>query len=147
MNSTHFWGDLVAALTIRSGYIMALHHAFSDAEKDRFRDDLAQLIRRPGPELEDREQASERGEAQERDSWKYRHPMSRRHMRDEDDEDWRERHHMMRQHHKWDDDDEGPRDRQGMWRDRDYRSRYHGYEDTIRHRWRDDCHRSWLDRD
>jgi outer membrane protein TolC len=29
MRTTHFWGDPVAALTIRSGNIMALHHAFS----------------------------------------------------------------------------------------------------------------------
>ena len=142
----------------------ALYTKLTDAQKDRFRD-LAQLIRRPGLEPEDREQASERDEFQERDSWKYRYP---RHMRDEDDEDWRERHPMMRRHHEWDDDDddwrdrrgmwrdmmrrhhkwdddEGSRDRQGMWRDRDGRSRYRG--DTMRHRWRDDCHRSWLDRD
>jgi hypothetical protein len=125
----------------------ALYTKLTDAQKERFRDDLAQLIRGPAPELEDREPASKRGEAQERDSWKYRHPMWHRHMRDDDDEDWRERHHMMRRHHEWDDDNEDWRDRRGMWRDRDYRSRYRGYEDTMRHRWREDCQRSSLDRD
>ncbi|MGE5166218.1 MAG: hypothetical protein ACM3IH_19645, partial [Sphingobacteriales bacterium] len=125
----------------------ALYTKLTDAQKERFRDDLAQLIRGPAPELEDREPASKRGEAQERDSWKYRHPMWRRHMRDDDDEDWRERHHMMRRHHEWDDDDDDWRDRRGMWRDRDYRSRYSGHEGAMPDRWRDDCHRSWLDRD
>ena len=114
----------------------ALYTKLTDAQKERFRDDLAQFIRRPGSELEDREPASERGEVQERDSWKYRHPMSRRHMRDEDDEDWR---HMMRQHHKWDDDDEDWRDRR---RDRDYRpdedwrERHHMMR--RHHKWDDD---------
>ena len=124
----------------------ALYTKLTDAQKDRFRD-MDRLIRRPAAELEDREQASERDEAQERDSdsRRDRHPMWRRHMRDEDDEDWRERHHMMRRYHNWDDDDEDSRDRRGMWRDRGHR--YNDYEGNMQHRWRDDCHRSWIDRD
>jgi LTXXQ motif family protein len=101
----------------------AVYNKLSDAQKDRFRD-LARMIRRPGTELEDRDQFSERDEFKERSSWRHprwrrhmrdeddedsreRRPMWRGHMRDEDDENWRERHHMIWRGHMRDDDDRG----------------------------------------
>lgn len=109
----------------------AVYNKLSDAQKDRFRD-LARMIRRPGTELEDRDQFSERDEFKERSSWRHptgrrhmrdeddedsieRRPMWRGHMRDEDDENWRERHHMMWRGHMRD-EDEDSRERRPMWR-------------------------------
>jgi len=117
-----------------------LYTTLSDAQKDRFRD-FVWLIRRPGTELEDRDRFSEGDRFRDHDRWSYRYP-TRRHMRDEDDEDGRDRRDMMRRHRMSDDDG---RDRRDMMRrhhmsDEDGRDR----RDVMRrHHMSDEDGRDW----